>query len=171
MDTLEVSSLSCEQCDGAGFVCSVFEVPKDEILDDTTGREGTIIPSQAYLEREEEFDIVKVPYIEEEAHPSDTAVHSSAKTGILCRRWTDEAYAQRWGPIDYRRSMVPTASSPSGINGHNPTVAYCLVRHIYAIASWRRRRWDRHAMIRFWMKPIWWTERRQYESTWRRSQK
>ena len=57
--------------------------------------------------------------------------------------------------IDYRRSMVPTVSIPSGINGHNPTVAYCLVRHIYAIASWRRRRWDRHAMIRFWMKPIW----------------
>jgi len=107
MDTLEVSSLSCEQCDGAGFVCSVFEVPKDEILDDMTGREGTIIPSQAYLEREEEFDIVKVPYIEEEAHPSDTAVHSSAKTGILCRRWTDEAYAQRWGPDRLSEKYAP----------------------------------------------------------------
>ena len=98
MDTLEMSSLSCERCDGAGFVCSVFEVSKDDVLDDTTGSEGTIIPSQAYLEREEEFDIVEVPYIEEAVRSSGITVQSSPTTGILCRRWTDEAYDQRWGP-------------------------------------------------------------------------
>ena len=91
MDTLEISSLSCEECNGASFVCSVFEVPKDEILvEGNEDEKGTIIPSQAYLEREEEFDIVDVPYLEMDNDQSTT-------TGILCRRWTDGLYAQRWG--------------------------------------------------------------------------
>ena len=91
MDTLEISSLSCEECDGASFVCSVFEVPKDEILvEGNEDEKGTIIPSHAYLEREEEFDIIEVPYLEMDYDQSTT-------TGILCRRWTDGLYAQRWG--------------------------------------------------------------------------
>ena len=91
MDTLEISSLSCEECDGASFVCSVFEVPRDEILmEGDEDEKGTIIPSQAYLEREEEFDIVQVPFLDMDAEKPST-------TGILCRRWTDDMYAQRWG--------------------------------------------------------------------------
>ena len=92
METLEISSLSCEECDGASFVCSVFEVPKDEILvEGDQNEKGTIIPSQAYLEREEEFDIVEVPYLK-------MGATQPSATGIICRRWTDDKYAQRWGP-------------------------------------------------------------------------
>ena len=114
-ETLEMSSLSCEYVDNSsvGFVCSVFEVPADEIMADPilsasvagrggdAAKKGGIIPSAAYLEREEEFDIVEAEYEElgldqhQQLYAASTA---SKRTGILCRRSTDEAYRARWGP-------------------------------------------------------------------------
>ncbi|KAL7483000.1 hypothetical protein ACHAW6_008643 [Cyclotella cf. meneghiniana] len=59
LETLEMSSLSAECEEGHSFVCSAFEVPRSE-----WGEGG--IPSRAFLEREEEFDIVVVPYLEDD---------------------------------------------------------------------------------------------------------
>eukprot|EP00545_Synedropsis_sp_CCMP1620_P005695 CAMPEP_0119022660 /NCGR_PEP_ID=MMETSP1176-20130426/28498_1 /TAXON_ID=265551 /ORGANISM="Synedropsis recta cf, Strain CCMP1620" /LENGTH=237 /DNA_ID=CAMNT_0006977579 /DNA_START=45 /DNA_END=754 /DNA_ORIENTATION=- len=83
-ETLEMSSLSAEYVDGhAGFVCTIFEVPNNNMM------EGGM-PSKAYLEREEEFDIISVPYI-------DLENGKERQGGVLCARYTDEGYTQRWG--------------------------------------------------------------------------
>jgi len=110
--TLEMSSLSCEYVDNSsvGFVCSVFEVPADEIMADPVlsvaggggdaVEKGGIIPSAAYLEREEEFDIVEAEYQELDPQHHQQLCDTSAaskRMGILCRRSTDEAYRARWG--------------------------------------------------------------------------
>lgn len=80
--TLEMSSLSAEYAKHhSGFVCSVFEVSSSNIMEDG-------VPSQAFLEREEEFDIVTVPYVESDGTLSE---------GILCTASTDEKYLKRWG--------------------------------------------------------------------------
>jgi hypothetical protein len=99
LETLEMSSLSVEECIGESFICSVFEVPNDGLSDVATknGIGSGWIPSRAFLEREEEFDIVMVPYEElSEATPviSDTA---NPPMGVICQRSTDEAYISRWG--------------------------------------------------------------------------
>ena len=79
IDTLEMSSLSCEYEEGRSFVCSAFDVPRDAGRSRPEadappgggggGFAGTAagsdwIPSQAFLEREEEFEIALVPYVE-----------------------------------------------------------------------------------------------------------
>ena len=61
MDTLEMSSLSCEYVEGSSFVCSVFEVPNEGLSATGAGSDDNWVPSQAYLEREEEFEIAMVP--------------------------------------------------------------------------------------------------------------
>ena len=63
LDTLEMSSLSCEYEKGCSFVCSAFEVPRDAGCSPTAAGSDWI-PSQAFLEREEEFEIAMVPYVE-----------------------------------------------------------------------------------------------------------
>ena len=87
-ETKEMSSLSAEPVEGySGFICAVFEVPNKDMMEDG-------LPSQAFLEREEEFSIIEVPYInlEEESSTAETV-----KKGILCAASTDEAYFKRWG--------------------------------------------------------------------------
>ena len=111
-ETLEMSSLSVEQCEGKGFVCSVFEVPNDGLSDaDNTGGDGWI-PSRAFLEREEEFDIVMVPYDELGTIDEDNQQFSSSSfrynagnppMGVICRRSTDEAYLSRWGEHHFQK--------------------------------------------------------------------
>ncbi|KAL7508816.1 hypothetical protein ACHAXN_007111 [Cyclotella atomus] len=104
-ETLEMSSLSVEECDGHSFVCSVFEVPNDGLSDTATEERKGWIPSRAFLEREEEFDIVMVPYDEfgtgSDQVPSRTSTSVSDSSdqpmGVICRRFTDEAYVSRWG--------------------------------------------------------------------------
>jgi hypothetical protein len=81
--TMEMSSLAAEYCPGASFICSVFEVSNEngEFLtfvndsntssssvsndvDGTRGGDDAFVPSIAFREREEEFEIVLVPYQE-----------------------------------------------------------------------------------------------------------
>lgn len=89
-DTLEMASLSVEYVDDnySGFVAAVFEVPADELMPDG-------VPSLAFLEREEEFDIVTVPFYEVDAISHQ--VVGEPKHGIICQRGSDENYIQRWG--------------------------------------------------------------------------
>jgi hypothetical protein len=82
MDTLEMSSLSAES-GGPGFICAVFEVPNRDMM--TNG-----IPSEAFLEREEEFNIITFPFLE-------NGSKEGLSGGILCTRSTHEEYVQRWG--------------------------------------------------------------------------
>lgn len=102
-ETKEMSSLSAEAFDSdtsksysGGFVCSVFEVPREQVYIDETDSSGTIVktqPTGAFLEREEEFDIVQVPFVEF----SDGATSTEEKIGTLCTRFTDQGYIGRWG--------------------------------------------------------------------------
>lgn len=110
----------------SSFVCSVFDVSNtngefmrecivrkhDHSNENVTYKEeeeeeGDVVmmPSLAYLEREEEFNIVMAPYIELST-PSSLAIndHSDGKKntniikkGLLCTKSTDENYIQRWG--------------------------------------------------------------------------
>ena len=77
-----MSSLSCEYEKGCLFVCSAFEVPRDagwspetaaDVVPSWGGGGGGFgdtatgsnwIPSQVFLEREEEFEIVMVPHVD-----------------------------------------------------------------------------------------------------------
>ncbi len=68
---------SVEYIEGHSFVCAVFEVPNEglsAVVSDGS-QTGKWIPSQAFLEREEEFEIVMVPYEEmgavDDVSPSD----------------------------------------------------------------------------------------------------
>lgn len=96
-DTKEMSSLSTEPCPGSSFLCSVFEVD-DELISE----EG--VPTSAYIEREEEFDIKIVPYeeISFESDRSSSDFVSEKKDdelsfGLLCTSSNDKAYIERWG--------------------------------------------------------------------------
>jgi len=83
LETLEMSSLSAEYAgEGSSFICSVFEVSSREMMEDG-------VPSEAFLEREEEFGIVSVPYVE--------LKDGSTSQGILCTASTDAEYLKKWG--------------------------------------------------------------------------
>ena len=79
LESLQFCSLSAEPCEGASFVCTVFEV-EDEGMD-------------RFREREEEFELVNVPVSPIEAAPSP----SPTCHGLLCCRSSDEAYIRTWG--------------------------------------------------------------------------
>lgn len=90
METKEMSSLSAEYEDGhPGFVCTIFEVPNTDMMEDG-------MPSMAYLEREEEFDIISVPYI-------DLQSGKEVQGGVLCARSSDEMYIERWGKEHFEK--------------------------------------------------------------------
>jgi hypothetical protein len=87
LDSLQMSSLSVEYAEGnPGFVASVFKVPNNDMMEDG-------VPSLAFLEREEEFNIIEVPYISLDG-TSGEQLHTR---GIICAGSTDEAYITRWG--------------------------------------------------------------------------
>lgn len=95
LPTKRMSSLSVEKDVGNyGFIVSVFEVAKEGLQVDAADNSiHEFIPSQAFLEREEEFNIVPVPYLELDVTDSGFSV----RHGIICTRSTDEAYIERWG--------------------------------------------------------------------------
>lgn len=121
--TLEMASLSVEPCQGHGLVAAVFEVPNTLMMADG-------IPSREFLEREEEFDIVEVPYQE-----LDESVDT--KVGVICARSTDEAYLQRWGKErfdqQYSKYGIDTIWNWSKDSGLRPCAVY--LRHCYLAAE------------------------------------
>jgi hypothetical protein len=92
LKTLEISSLSAEYAgEDSSFICSVFEVPSKDMMENG-------IPSEAFLEREEEFDIVTVPYVELQ--------DGSTREGILCTASTDDKYLKKWGQERFEKDYV-----------------------------------------------------------------
>jgi hypothetical protein len=94
LQTLEMASLSCEyEADYAGFLATAFEIPVAEMVEPAS---GSYRPSPAFVEREEEFAIIPVPYTEEGA----AAV---AKVGMICAQSTDEIYFRKWGSDHFQK--------------------------------------------------------------------
>lgn len=149
-DTLEMSSLSAEYCEGASFVCSVFEVPNEngafmekrkkgevEEEDESLDYDADIVASMAFREREEEFDIVMVPY--EELQPelqasSESLSKQNHKMGVLCCRSTDEKYIKLWGQFrfdeNYGKYNVKTIwnwKTDSGLKPCGPYLRHCVL--------------------------------------------
>ena len=125
LETKEISSLSAEPCEGhPGFICSVFEVPNRDIMKDG-------IPSQAFLEREEEFNIA--PGVE--YSPLDDP--GKRGQGILCTASSDEAYLSRWGEEhfqqQYKKYGVDTIWGWNENSGLRPCAVY--LRHCYLAAK------------------------------------
>jgi len=91
-ETLELSSLSVEYAPGHSLIVSVFEVSSEGMMEDG-------IPSADFLEREEEFDIVTVPYEDffVSSNSDENDESRSLSEGIVCTKSTDEAYLKRWG--------------------------------------------------------------------------
>jgi hypothetical protein len=174
--TKEFSSLSAEKFefdleefesdDGSsqyrgGFICSVFEVPREEIFlnevededeDEEEGEEeedgeGNIKrkskPTGEFLEREEEFDIVEVPFVElanagnnDDDCGTGTST-STITTGVLCTRFTDEGYIKRWGierfNKHYNKYGIETIWGYKNNSGLRPCRVY--LRHCYLAAQ------------------------------------
>jgi len=105
-----------------GFICSVFEVPREQVFleedeekEDTSDGDGEgkgeerrrrkPKPTGAFLEREEEFDIVEVHYVDlssiDDNNSSSNNINNkeiaSEQVGVLCTRYTDDDYINRWG--------------------------------------------------------------------------
>lgn len=164
MDTLEMSSLSAEYCPGAGtsFICSVFEVDGEFVKETTRGggdmdsHDTVSVPSMAFLEREEEFDIISVPYQERlEAGivedtsttlndtltittscmaPSSYLYETAKSNGILCTRSTDEKFISRWGQdrfdenySKYGISTIWNWDESSGLRPCGPYLRHCVL--------------------------------------------
>ena len=136
-ETKEMSSLSAEPCEGAECIVSVFEVPAADMMENG-------IPSRAFLEREAEFDIVKVPYYELSTNDKDDEDDNTQqeqaqepRQGIVCQRSTDEAYIQRWGQDNfdqnYSRYGIETIWNWSVSSGLKPCAVY--LRHCYLAAQ------------------------------------
>ncbi|KAL1495878.1 hypothetical protein AB1Y20_014522 [Prymnesium parvum] len=120
LETKQIASLSAEPCEGASFVCTVFEV-EDEGMD-------------RFREREEEFELVHAPvHSLSEGNPSSDA----QLTGLLCCRSTDDAYIARWGEERfeqlYRRVGVPTIWGYAPDSGLRPCAVY--LRHCVLAAQ------------------------------------
>ena len=116
-ETKEMASLSAEYDHDNGFVCTVFEVDSKDMMEDG-------VPSQAFLEREEEFNIITVPYV-------DLTTGETCQGGILCARGSDEEYLQRWGQAhfddEYAKFGIETIWNYDGASGLRPCATY--LRH------------------------------------------
>lgn len=135
LESLQISSLSVEYEKGhPGFVGSVFQVPTTEDLTEVG------VP-RAFLEREAEFDIVEVPFIDLGSDASSENGNSSdescSQKGIICTRSTDEAYVERWGEErfndQYRKYGVDTVWGWEKDSGLRPCAIY--LRHCYLAAK------------------------------------
>lgn len=116
MSTLAIASLSAEPCEGASFVCTVFDV-RDEGM-------------EAFHLREEEYELEVVPY---ESIGSD----SDQGTGLLCCRSTDAAFLARVGQEGFDRWTtdigVPTVWGWEKDSGLKPCGVY--LRHCVLAAT------------------------------------
>lgn len=135
LHTLEMSSLSVEYVGEGypGFLAAVFEVSNKDMMKDG-------VPSQAYLEREEEFNIVQVPYTPSDSDRPDSSFSSRqghTRRGIICERSTDEEYLKRWGEERFREHYkqygVDTIWGWDENSGLRPCAVY--LRHCYLAAQ------------------------------------
>lgn len=147
LETKEFSSLSAEEFmpeDSSeyrgGFICSVFEVPREQVYRDEESSDGTIItkPIGAFLEREEEFDIVEVPFVDfSDAVGNVDGVSAPSKIGTLCTRYTDEGFVERWGKDrfdeNYGKYGIHTIWGWERDSGLLPCRVY--LRHCYLAAQ------------------------------------
>ena len=123
-ETKEMSSLSAEPCDKSpGFVCSIFEVPSKDMMTDG-------VPSRAFLEREEEFNIVpRVKYV---------SLDSSKESGegILCTSSDDATYLSRWGKDHFHQQYGQYGIDSIWGWKHDSGLRPCAVylRHCYLAA-------------------------------------
>lgn len=145
--TKEFSSLSAEEFVPddpnaeyqGGFVCSVFEVPREQVYKDVQGSDGSITtkPTGAFLEREEEFDIVEVPFVEFSDYDGSNSVFEAAKKGTLCTRYTDEGFVERWGTErfdeNYGKYGIQSIWGWQRDSGLRPCRVY--LRHCYLAAQ------------------------------------
>jgi hypothetical protein len=93
LETKEMSSLAAEYSQGhPGFVCSIFEVPNNDMMSNG-------VPSAAFVEREEEFKIIEVPYVDFQNPDQD-----ESKKAILCTSSTNEAYLEQWGSERFEKN-------------------------------------------------------------------
>eukprot|EP00527_Entomoneis_sp_CCMP2396_P002770 CAMPEP_0198146240 /NCGR_PEP_ID=MMETSP1443-20131203/28301_1 /TAXON_ID=186043 /ORGANISM="Entomoneis sp., Strain CCMP2396" /LENGTH=269 /DNA_ID=CAMNT_0043810129 /DNA_START=161 /DNA_END=970 /DNA_ORIENTATION=- len=151
METLEISSLSVEYVsnDYPGFVAAIFEVPNDNYIlntnndgnDNSAGEESSaVVPSQKYLEREEEFNFAQVPFVElndGSGGVSHELAEESSKTGIICTKSTDQTYLERWGQDHFENFYgvygVKTIWHWPHDSGMRPCAVY--LRHCYLAAK------------------------------------
>ena len=116
-ETLEMSSLSAEECEGASFVCTAFEVEA---------------ATDEYIRREEEFRIEEVPFV-----PLDGPALAAPPTGLLCCRSTDEAFVVAWGrekwERDYASHGIDTIWGWEPTSGLRPCAVY--LRHCVLAAE------------------------------------
>lgn len=129
VETKEMSSLCAEYCPGASIICSVFEVDNEDgkFLE---GDERELVPSMAFREREEEFEIIPNVAFLDLNSPS----YSGTSSGILCTRSTDESYIQRWGEerfkTKYKKYGIDTIwgwENDSGLRPCGPYLRHCVL--------------------------------------------
>lgn len=133
IETREISSLCAEYCPGASIICSVFEVDNEngEFLVETENEHSDPVPSMAFREREEEFEIISnVPFVDIFSNTSA----SMSGAGILCTKSTDSAYIERWGrerfEKNYERYGVKTIwgwDKDSGLRPCGPYLRHCVL--------------------------------------------
>jgi hypothetical protein len=128
-ETLEMASLSVEYVDHTypGFLAAAFEVPADELMADG-------IPSQAFLEREEEFDVITVPYFPVDP-VSQQVFAEESQQGVICQRGSDELYIQRWGEERFQEyyGQYGIQTIWNWTEGLRPCAVY--LRHCYLAAE------------------------------------
>jgi hypothetical protein len=94
--TLEMASLSCEYNPNCSFIATAFDIPVSDMIDVTT---NTYTPKSEFVQREEEFAIIPVPYMEQ-YDINATAAETKTKTnqvGMICAKSSDEIYMAKWG--------------------------------------------------------------------------
>ena len=130
LETLELSSISAEPCQGTEFVCSVFEIPRYSVAQQqqalhadgiSTADAGNVDIglfdwhtgeiTREFREREEEFDIRTDVYYEEWTPEPENCVATengsvNGRMGILCCRSTDTEYVERWGYERYHKKYI-----------------------------------------------------------------
>lgn len=155
IETLEMSSLSCEIAEGQSFVCSVFEVPNAGLsaatataaaADDDAKTDGRgWIPSRAFLEREEEFEIAMVPY--ENLTPLDADNNDTApmrtETSLSDDTTTSTASSSSSGSSAEKKSQM---KKEGVICRRSSDEAY--------ISQWGRARWETQ-YLKYGVETIW----------------
>jgi hypothetical protein len=117
---MEMASLSCEHSVRHSFIAIAFEIPVSEMMDPST---NTYTPKKEFVQREEEFAIIPVPYLEEEwnangpttkitaattvgdinnSNNSKSSTQTMTRVGMMCARSSDELYFQKWGPDHFQ---------------------------------------------------------------------